>query len=302
MRKKAEQEWELFRKGILRMIPKDEKAREEDWNWTVEHKAYYGSGDSHLGDCFKLFALREDEIAEVELELALRCLEKADELDDCYMYGKMYEQIRDIVVNGKSFTSQRYTQAKDDGVEPWHDEDLGRALRVRMLFTARWLKSGTRDQALLLRAINYLKMWLDMSYALPPDSPQAKRTSDTTGGHIAKFTQWCVEAKEYELAKEYCRKEVKDPLNEIPEGWNFTKKRGAVMYLQAAHESGERDLSQLFPEALDRCYRWICRQIGNGVLWYHCDEELLGLAYMRAERMGLGTEARELLRRIREDS
>jgi hypothetical protein len=293
--------WEESRKGIIELMLL-EKDRATDWQKAIERKAFFGRGSRHLKDALELFALEENELAESKLDYTLRCLEKAEEIDDCYYYGERFESVKEEIINGRSFTSYCYTPAAEDGVEPWHDEDLGRALRVRMLFTARWLKTGERDQALLLKTINHLKDWLDMSYALPPDSAQAKRTGNTTGSFIKRFVQWCVEAKEYELGKEYCKKEAGRPLTGTPEGWKFIERLETVFYLLAVHESGERDLSQLFPEALDRYYKWHCRKIGSGYITFHADEDFLGIAYMRAERMGLGTEARELLRRIREDS
>jgi hypothetical protein len=302
MRPAARREWEERRRGTLKMLAKDKKARDKHWKWVAKHKAYFGSGESHLRDTLELFALGETVFAEAELDLALRCISKAEEVDDCYCYGKRYERVREVIEDGRSFTEYGYVPAADDGVEPWHDEDLGRALRVRMLFTCRWLRGGERDAALLKRMIGHLKAWLDSQYGLPRESPEAQRTGDTTGSHIGDFVQWCVEAEEFELAKEYCRKEAGRPLSGTPDGWAFTKHPEEVFYLLAVHESGERDLSELFPQALDRCYLWICRQIGRGEIGYHVDEDNLGLAYLRAERMGLPTEPRGLLRRIREDS
>jgi len=302
MRRIARREWEELRPGILGHAIKGKKALDKKWKWVVEHKAYFGSAEGHLFDSLRLFALEENEFAEAELDLALRCAEKAEELDHCGGYGKMFDRVFEEIYDGQSYTVYEYTDAAEHGAEPWHDEELGRALRVRKLFTCRWLKNGEREEALLKRMVGHLKAWLDFQYALPANSPEANRSSDTIESHLPDFVQWCVEAGEFEMAKQYCRKHVGRPLSGTPKGWQLTKHPEEVFYLLAVHQSGERDLSQLFPEAIDRYYRWICQQIGRGETGSYVNEDTLGLAYLRAEMMGLATEPRELLRRIREDS
>ncbi len=302
MRPATRREWEERRKGTLRELIKDPKERDKEWKRIVKDKCFFGSGSWHVGDVLELFALQEDDFAEQELDFALRCIEKAEEVDDCYSYGEMYDKVYEEIVDGRSFTASALVHAADDGAEPWHDEDLGRALRARMLFTCRWLKKGKREKRLLKRMVKRLKAWLDFQYALPPDSPEANRQYDTIEGHLPKFVQWCVEAGEFDLAKTYCRKHAGRELSGTPVDWQFTRKVEDVLYLLAVHQSGERDLSKLFPEAMDRCYKWFCREVGKDFGEHNLDENTLGIAYLRAEMMGLPTEPRELLRKIREDS
>jgi hypothetical protein len=302
MKADSKKEWALLRKGILELWERPGEKLEEEWAEAGEHTAYFGYAESHLWDALVLFALEENELAERLLDFSLRCLEKAEEIDDCNGYGERYERVEERTENGQSYTSFAFTNAADDGAEPFQDEELGRAMRTRMLFTCRWLKTGHRDEALLKRMVGHLRAWLDIQAALPPDSREAQRTWDPPRVHIPQFTQWCVEEGEYELGKKYCRKYAGRDLSGTPVDWRFTRNEAEVFYLLAVHLSGERDLSQLFPEALDKHYRFICRKIGIGASSYHVNEDTLGLAYLRAEKMGLGTEARELLRRIREDS
>ncbi|NIM07534.1 MAG: hypothetical protein GTO55_12160 [Armatimonadetes bacterium] len=301
MRPATRKQWEEERQGILRMLPKDAEERGRDWRRVVRTNSYLGSGTSLLYNAMRLYALEESDSADEELTFALRCLEKAEEMDDCGGYGKMRDCVREEMIEGRSFTAYQYGPVEGDA-EPWHDEDLGRALRARMLFTCRWLKKGKREKRLLKQTVKRMKAWLDFQYALPPDSPEANRHHDTIEGHLPIFVQWCVEAGEFELAKTYCRKHAGRELSGTPVGWQFTRKVEEVLYLLAVHQSGERTLSELFPEAMDKCYLWTCRQIGRGEVGFHVDEESLGLAYLRAEMMGFSTEPRELLRKIREDS
>jgi len=302
MRPVAKREWEEQRKGMLRRLADEQKAQDEDWKRIVKEKAYFGSAQWHVFDALSLFALEERDLAEAELEFALRCLEKAEEIDDCYWYGKMYDRVYEETFAGMPYIAYAYGAAADDSAEPWHDEELGRALRVRMLFTCRWLKNGEREEALLERMIGHLRNWLDFQFGLPKDSSEARRSYNRPEMFLPEFVQWCVETGEFDLAKEYFRKHSGRRLPIPPVGWRFTKRAEDVLFLLAVHQSGERDLSQLFPEALDRCYRWTCRQIGRGEVGYLVDEDTLGLAYLRAQMLGLPTEPRELLRRIREDS
>lgn len=302
MRRGSAEYWGRLHKGLLELVAKTEEEQASRWNSVVEDRIYFGAGMGHLHDAQLLFALGEMAYAEQELAMATRCLEKAIEVDDLYWYGKMYDRIAEEVFDGRTYTVSTYADAQEDGVEPWHDEELGRAMRAEMLFACRWLKEGIRDLALLRQALQHMKAWFNYQSALPQDSPEANRQVGTIEGHLPEFLQWCVEIGDFELAKGYSREYVGRPLSGTPVGWKFTRDAEAVYYLLAVHLSGERDLSQLFPEAIDRCYRWTCRQIGQAALDYTLDDHTLLLAFRRAQMLGLPTEPRELLRRIREDS
>ncbi len=302
MRSAARKAWEEERRGLLRWLAIDPKTLQEEWQRAEETGTYYSHGWVHLHDALKLFALEENVLAEKELDFASRFIEEADKRDDCSTYGKRYDLIYEKEIAGKVVTMSAERDAAADGKEPWHDEDLGRALRTRMLLTCRWLKSGVREESLLKQIVAYMKAWLDFQYALPPDSPEANRTWDTTDVQLPKFVQWCVEAREYELDKEYFSKHSRHRLPIPPVNWNFTRQADDVSFLLAVHECGEQDLSQLFPEAMNRLYLWTCRQIMRGAVGYYVNEETLSLAYLRAKVMGLGTAPRELLKGIREDS
>lgn len=302
MRRRSQREWEMQRQGILSRFPVADKELAEEWAWTIEHQAYFGSGEPTLQDALRLFALEETETAERALDFALKCLEKAQQVDDCSIYGKWYERVREITIEGEPFTQYAYLDAATDGAEPWHDKDLGRALRTRRLFTCRWLKYGVREDALLKEMVVRLRNWLDFQYALPPDSPEAKRTYDTTRHHLPEFIQWCVEAGEFALVKDYYPGPAQRPLTSPSGHWRFTRRIDEVLYLWALHRSEEISSTSIFPEAIDRCYYYVCKEIGKEWGDYLLNPDTLGLAYLRAQMLGLPTEPRELLRRIRDDS
>ena len=78
----------------------------------------------------------------------------------------------------------------------------------------------------------------------------------------------------------------------------FKEDRAQVLYLLAAHESGECPMEEVVREALDEHYRKMCRDLVDWAL----SERDLDFAYTRARFLGLPVEPRALLKQMAEDS
>jgi hypothetical protein len=304
MRASAKAHWESLRAGKLKWLvnPQDQPAAQ--WPKAVKSGSYFGYGTSSQHDALVLFALEENSYAENELDFAIKCLGKAEEVDDCYSYGEMRDFVYDEYIEEleQTYTTYTYQKAAEKGVEPWHDKDLGRALRARELFTCRWLKTGQRDDALLRLAAERLRKWLDFQYGLPEDDPERQRISDRPDKYVKHYLLWQNELGEYELAKQFCRNYADSPLRYTPKTIKFVKTAERLLYFLAVYLSSEWDVSDFFPEALDRYYWRLCRKIGRGEEEFFLSEYALGIAHLRAQVQGLNTEPQELLRKIRLDS
>lgn len=301
MRAAAKRMWEARREGFLRSALAVRKTASEEWVRVVKKGAYFGYGEGHLNDALMFFWLAEDSIAEAELDFALQCLEAAEATDDCGGHGKMGESVSETVMIDQPATVYSFGPVEDKR-QAWHDEDLGRGFRARALFTCRWLKHGIREEALLRLAVDRTKAWFDFQLGLPKESPEAQRVWDTPRHNLPIFLQLCAEVGDFELLQSYYRRVSHRKLVIPPTNLRFTRSVAEVLYLLALHRTGEVNLEELLPTAMEKCYSFVCREVGREMGAYYLGEDALGLAYLRAQMLGLSTEPRELLRRIKEDS
>jgi len=268
----------------------------------AEDGSYLGRADTTGYKALVMLAL-EHPLGEELLELVVEFLEEAEKRDDCWFYGKWGEVISEEEILGQTFTNISYG-VPEDGSEPFHDEELGRALRARYLFVFRWIESGERDLEILNLGIERMRSWIDLQFNLPKGSPEKKRNFDGPTVHFHRLMLWALEGERYDMALDYYRKYVKPEyqLSLPPVEWWKIADQEHLYYLMAAHASGAADLSSFLTELTEAHYRRRIADVIEGEWNNHLDNSLLGLAYLRAKMAGAPTNPRQLLVGIRQES